>query len=227
LRLFTAAIFLLAASAGPALACKGSTVILQDNFQTADPNWHGTVSIAGGQATVTQTPFYDGQNLVQETFGGAFYGGKHIDSGDACVDFVGPQVSNPTNASAGIVFGFVDTLSYWVFYAREDGQAALLNVLPFADSGGVQARLTPIAYQPSAALKRGAGVTNTLRVTWSGNTGATYINDQPFWPFAIAQPFQNTFVGLHVGIGFPSTYSAQDSVPMSYQFSNLKITSVP
>jgi len=219
--------FLLAASAGPVLACKGSTIILQDNFQTADPNWHGTISIAGGQAAVTSTPFYDGQNFVTTSFGGAFYGGKHIDSGDACVDLTGPQVSNPTNASAGIIFGFVDILSFWVFFAREDGQAALMNWLPFDDSGGGHAVLTPITYQPTAALKPGAGVTNTLRVTWSGKTGATYINDQPFWPFAIPQPFQNTFVGLVVGPGFPSTFSAKDSVPMTYQFSNLKITSVP
>jgi hypothetical protein len=227
LRLATAAMFLLAASAGPAVGCKGSTIILQDSFQTADANWHGTMVTAGGHAAVTSTPFYDGQNLITTTFGGAFYGGKHIDSGDACVDLVGPQVSDSKNASAGIIFGFADTLSYWVFFAREDGQAAVFDLLPFDDSGGGQATLTPIAYQPSAALKVGAGVTNTLRVTWSGNTGATYINDQPFLPFAIPQPFKNTFVGLYVGPGFPQTYSAQDSVPMTYQFSNLKITSVP
>jgi hypothetical protein len=228
LRLATAAMLALAAAfAGPALACKGSTTILQDNFQTADANWHGTVSIAGGHAAVTSTPFYDGQNFVTTTFGGAFYGGKHIDSGDMCVDMVGPQVSDPTTASAGIVFGFLDSLSFWVFFAREDGQAAVFHLLPFEDSGGAHAVLTPIAYQPSAVLKSGAGVTNTLRVTWSGKTGATYINDQPFWPFAIPQPFQNTFVGLYVAPAFPGTYSAQESVPVTYQFSNLKITSVP
>lgn len=227
MRLATAIMFLLAAGSSPALACKGSTVILQDTFQTVDPNWHGTVSVAGGQAAVTSTPFYDRQNLTNATFGGAFYGGKHIDSGDACVDLVGPQVSDPRNASAGILFGFVDTLSYWAFFAREDGQAAVFEYLPFVDSGGGHATLTPIAFQPSGALKSGAGVTNTLRVTWNGGTGATYINDQPFWQFPIHQPFQNTFVGLIVGAGFPTTYSATDSVPMTYQFSNFKITTVP
>jgi hypothetical protein len=223
-RLATAVVLILAASAGPVLACKGSTTILQDNFQTAEPDWHGTVSIANGHAVVTSTPFYDGQNIITATFGGAFYGGKHIDSGDACVDIVGPQVADPTTASAGIMFGFTDIDSYWVFLAREDGQAAVFHYLPFDQNGGAEATLVPIAYQPSAALKHGGGVTNTLRVSWNGKSGATYINDQPFWPFAIPQPFQRTFVGLYVDPGFPPTYSLQGAVPMSYQFSNLKIT---
>jgi hypothetical protein len=225
-RLTAAAVLVLAASAGPALACKGSTVILQDNFQTAEPDWHGTGSIANGHAVVTSTPFYDGQTFVSATFGGMFYGAKHIDSGDACVDMVGPQVADPTNAAAGIMFGFTDIDSFWVFFARQDGQAALYHFLPFDQNGGTQATLIPIAYQPSVALKHGGGVTNTLRVSWNGKSGATYINDQPFWPFAISRPLQNTFVGLYVGPGFPSTYSPQGSVPMSYQFSNLKITNV-
>jgi hypothetical protein len=223
-RLAIAAVLTLAVSAGPALACKGSTVILQDNFQSAEPDWHGTVSTGGGHATVTSTPFYDGNNFVSATFGGAFYGGKHIDSGDACVDMVAPPVADPTTAAAGIMFGFTDIFSYWIFYAREDGEAAIFHVLPFEENGGGEATLTPVTFQPSSALKRGAGVTNTLRVSWNGKVGATYINDQPFWTFAIPQPFKNTFVGFHVGPGFSSTYSPQAAVPMSYQFSNLKIT---
>lgn len=227
LRLGTASMFFLAVTIAPAMACKGPTTIFQDDFKTANTDWHGTMAVVNGHAEVTATPFYDGGTFVNSTFGGAFYGGKHIDSGDACVDMVGPQVSDPTTAAAGIMFGFTDIFSRWVFFAREDGQAALFHVLPFFDTGGAEAQLIPIAYQPTATLKRGGGVTNTLRVTWNGTGGATFINDQPFWAFKIPQPLHNTFVGLYVGPGFPMTYVPSESVPMTYQFSNLKITTVP
>ena len=226
LRLGTASMFFLAVTIAPAMACKGPTTIFQDDFKTANTDWHGTMAVVNGHAEVTATPFYDGGTFVNSTFGGAFYGGKHIDSGDACVDMVGPQVADPTMAAAGIMFGFTDIDSFWVFFAREDGQAAVFHLLPFEQNGGAEATLIPIAYQPSAALKHGGSVTNTLRVSWNGKNGATYINDQPFWPFAIPHPFQNTFVGFYVGPGFPPTYSPQTAVPISYQFSNLKITNV-
>jgi len=210
LRLAMVFLAAMAVTSTPAFACKGSTVIFQDNFQTADPAWHGELAVADGHANVTASP---------TTFGGAFYGGKIIDSGDACVDMVGPNVADPSTAAAGIMFGFTDVNSYYLFMAREDGQAAVIQFLPAGDH---EATLTPVAYQVAPALKPGANVTNTLRVTWSGTRASTYINDQLFFAFDI-QALQNTMIGLYVGPDFAPDTSAS----VTYQFNNLKVTNAP
>jgi len=155
LRLATAVLMAVAVTSGPVFACKGSTTIFQDNFQTADPAWHGELAVADGHANVTASPVILGGVLAGGTFGGAFYGGKIIDSGDACVDMVGPvgqAVKDPSTVTAGIMFGFTDMENYYVFLARGDGKAAVMQALSIG-------ALTPVAYQPAPALKAGANVT--------------------------------------------------------------------
>jgi hypothetical protein len=117
------------------------------------------------------------------------------------------------------MFGFTDVNSYYLFMAREDGQAAVIQFLPAGDR---EATLTPVAYQVAPALKPGANVTNTLRVTWSSTRASTYINDQLFFAFDI-QALQNTMIGLYVGPDFAPDTSAS----VTYQFNNLKVTNAP
>lgn len=191
-----------AAWSSPAFACDGSTVLFTDNFQTAEPAWHGSIAISGGQANVTASP---------GDFGGAFYGSMFIDSGDACVDVMGPGLQNWTQAVAGIIFGFTDIDNFYAFMVEEDGQAVVVQ----KQNGGI---LHPVGLRAAPGFKTGANVTNTLRVTWNGSSAATYINSQPFVTFNIS-PLQNSMIGLYVETDL--------STPITYQFSNLKVTNVP
>ena len=118
-------------TSAPAYACMGPTLLYSDNFQSIDPAWTATgatFSISNGHAVLTALP---GQ------FGLAFYGGKIIDSGDYCVDVTNPQVADPSNAGAGIMFGMSASGDCYAFVATEDGQAAVLQLQNgTVDSGG-------------------------------------------------------------------------------------------
>jgi hypothetical protein len=204
---FSAALVALAILGSPALACMGPNVLFADNFQTADPGWHGEIAVANGNANVT----YPGQfNL-----GVAFYGAKFIDSGDACVDMVGP-VSNPNNSPTngmrgGIIFGFTDIDNFYVFQAGNDGKALVFEL----QNGGY---LTPVAPRAAPSFQTGANATNNLRITWKGASASAYINNQPFITFKI-NALQNSMIGF---------WAANDGdTPVVYKFNNLKVTDVP
>jgi hypothetical protein len=200
-KLATAVFVAVAVTSAPAFACMGPTVIFQDSFQTLDPAWasifDGTIAASGGQAQVT---------VPAGEIGGAYYGNKFVDSGDFCVDMVS---SDPTTAG-GIVFGFTSD-GWYQFEAGDNQQAAVTQI---TDEG----QLSPVSWRAAPALKTGANVTNTLRVTWKGTSASTYINGQPFVTFNIPA-FQGSKIGLIIDNG--------GSVPMTYNFSNLKVTNVP
>jgi len=203
LRLATAVLAAAIASA-PALACEGPTVLFQDNFQAANPDWYGGLSVSGGHASLSAA-------AGQLSF--AFYGGKTIDSGDACVDVIGPpNLKNVSEARAGIMFGFTDVGNYYAFLVTEDGEASVLGV----HNG---ASLSPVVIRPAPLLKRGANVSNSLRVTWKGSSVATFINNQPFISFTLHYIFKNSFIGLFG--------SNDDPAPTIFLFDTLKVTNVP
>lgn len=211
LRFAAATLLAVAFQGSSAFACKGPSVIFQDNFQAATQAWHGNMTVANGQANVVARI---------NTFGGAFYGAVFVDTGDACVDMTSPTVTQANTAAAGLMFGFTDVNNYYVFMTREDGQAAILRW-----QNGVP--LAVVSYHPATALKTGAA-TNTLRVVWKGASGSAYsgtayINDQKFFDFDFPPAFRNTMVGLYVGPEFESFLSPA----ITYQFGNLKVTNVP
>jgi hypothetical protein len=203
LRLVSAVLVAVAAVSGPALACKGPTLIFSDDFKTADPSWvqdAGTLTISGGKAQLTAQP---------GNYANTDYEGFFVNSGDACVDVVAPTVKDPTMGGVGgIMFGFTGGSDFYAFVMRQDGNAGIFRL----QSGGW---LTPVPLRAAQGVKTGAGVVNTMRVTWKGTDGAAYINDQLFTNFKI-QPFTNGTFGL---------YSEPEG--NVYQFSNVKVTNVP
>jgi hypothetical protein len=70
-------------------------------------------------------------------------------------------------------------------------------------------------------MKKGANMTNTLRVTWKGTSVATYINGQAFATYTLPQAFQNTMIGLLAQGDASATAGA------TWKFTNLKVTNVP
>jgi hypothetical protein len=209
LRFVTAVLAVAAVTSSPALACMGPTVIFADNFQSADPAWGSmfgsAMSISSGQAQLTVPATKSG------AAGAAFYGGMFVDSGDYCIDVVGPAVADPTTALGGIIFGMGDSEDFYLFAADQAGRAEVLQ-----DNNGKA--LFPVQLRATPLLKQGT-VTNTLRVVWKGTSVMTYINGQPFAAFNLPEAFINSKIGLFADSG--------TSASVTYKFSNLKITSVP
>lgn len=205
LRLALAVLVAMAVYSRPALACMGPAVIFADNFKTQDPAWTYNpteFSIAGGQAKLTVPAGGDTR---------ALYEGMFIDSGDYCIDVLSPAVASPSEAFAGIIFGESGG-NYYAFVAQENGQAAILEEQN-------EKWLTPVTFRAAPALKTGSGVTNSLRVTWKGGSVSAYINGQLFVTFNLPTAFQNTKIGLYA--------ENETATPISYAFSNLKVTNVP
>jgi hypothetical protein len=194
----------------PAVACMGQQVLFADNFQILNPAWvslGGTMQIANGFAYLTPKP--GDYSLFA-------YQGRFIDSADACIDVVNPAVADPSQASAGMVFGLFQG-SLFVFAARQDGQAAILHYLIHTATWSF---LVP--WRAAPALKAGGHATNSLRITWKDNNAVAYINGQAFTRFNVPV-FKNSLFGIWCE-GDPVIYPTTGA---TYQFANLKITDVP
>jgi hypothetical protein len=204
LKLMSAVLIALAAACGPALACKGPTLLFSDNFQTVDPAWNsqfGTLNIGGGKVQMSS----DAGNIALVLYQGAFF-----DSGDACVDITATGVTDPTMVRGGIVFGATDSSNFYIFMLQANGQATIERM----QNGGW---LTPVPTRAAPGAKAGVAAVNTLRLTWKGTDASAYVNDQLFINFKI-QPFTNGMFGFEAE-GDVSGYNVS--------FSNVKITNAP
>jgi hypothetical protein len=227
----------------------GPTVILQDNFQTANPAWDTSpsnipitpsvpiLSIGGGQAKLTPPP----GDFAIAVRGDQFLPSSQFPGVDACVDITSPSVTDASQAAAGIVFGQIGS-GFFVFAMEEDGQAA---VGQFQQQPYGWSYLVP--WQPAPNLKSGANVSNTLRVTIgpvsgaatgnsstaggaatgnggaaaTGNSGTFYVNGVKF-ATVMLPALQGAKLGIW-GEGDPGMNSVSGA---TWTFSNLKITNV-
>src|ERR1700722_18623465 len=81
---------------GSALACKGATTLLRDDFTDEDPAWgiddHNLATVADGALKMTTQPghiYY------------LFYQGINFPGADACVDIVNPSAADKQQQQAG------------------------------------------------------------------------------------------------------------------------------
>jgi hypothetical protein len=207
LKLAAAVLASLVVGSCPAWACGGTTVILADNFQTVDPAWiplfGATLAISGGSAQLT---------VPAGKQGGAFYGSMFIDSGDYCIDMVGPAVADQTTVAGGILFGMGSDENYFEFAAVEVGVGIIVRTLNGKVSDVVQATA-------SSALQTGGNAVNTLEVIFKGASGTASINGNQFATFNIPQGLVNTQIGFFA--------LNETTGPITYKFSNVRITAVP
>jgi hypothetical protein len=206
-------IFMIAAASTPALACKGATSLLRDDF--SDPAWAEyftdtpTFQLGGGKA-VAKGPANAYQVLL--------YQGDFFPAADACVTITGPDAAprDPSAPSVGIVMQDANG-DWWIPNISPDGTAAV-------DRVGAAGWLHPVPNRKFAGVKTGANAVNVLRVVWSGPPPASgsntppdpnvtvYINDQQFIVFKMP-PNANRLVGLYA-----------DTEESTFTFSNVVIT---
>ena len=204
----TGALFAIAVASSPALACKGATVLLQDDFTDMDPAWDKVF----GEFNVT-----DGK-MVGKTepgkIGLLIYGGSFFPGADACVDVIAPTVRDSASIQAGLGFWAGDS-SYFMAI-RPDGTAAVHRLTG-------DGWLKPVPARKFDGIKTGANAVNSLRVVWKGppprgsnapadQTVEFFINDRPFIRFK-AIPNSNRQLELYV-----------ESEGAAYQFSKLVVT---
>jgi hypothetical protein len=211
--LMMSALFAIAVASSPALACKGATSLLRDDFTDADPAWAEAFTdgpsfqIGGGKVLAKSEP---GQYNV------LLYQGDFFAAGDACVTIKNPAaVRDPSGIWAGMVLQAGDG-AWYMPSLNLDGTAGVTRVTG-------DGWLNPVPARKFGEIKSGPNAANVLRVVWkapppkgSNNppdpTVAIFINDKPFFNFKMT-PNSNRQFGLAVG--------SEGNV---YQFTDLAIT---
>jgi hypothetical protein len=198
----TGAILALGLAATPALACKGKTVLFEDNFKEADPAW------ATGEGFAID---FGAAKIGVKPNGGltSLYGGSLFEDADMCLEVTVPEAKQPTFTAGGIVFWALNYGNYYGLFIDAAGDAAIIRL-----QNGKW--LYPVSWRKFDGIKAGAGQVNTLRVTLKGNTGIGYINDKQFAAFKGMPPANGSQFGLHG--------ESEADLVNTWSFSNIKIT---
>jgi len=194
-------LFAMAVACNPALACKGSDVLLSDDFKELDPGWNvvfGKFNASGGKVEASSEP---GRIALME------YDADFFPGADICVDIISPNVKEPQTVFAGVSFTTPNSTYYYGI--RPDGAAGVLRY-----SGDW---LRPVSPRKFDAVKPG-NATNTLRIVWKDGdpTVSTFVNDKPFINFKANEANKNRKIGL---------YAEPESAV--FVFSNLKVSTPP
>jgi len=207
------AMSVLAFSATSALACKGTTTLLRDDFSEEDPAWDLEASVNKGAVVA------DGALKLTADSGhflDPYYQGQYFPAGDACVDITSPAAftKNVTSAGIGLWVG-----ANWDFiYISSNGTAGVLSWVPRSGLWN-----NPVPPRKADSIKGGASAVNTLRVVWKGPPGDNsseapdpsvqiFINDKPFVKFKAA-PNPDRLIALF-----------GDTDGTTYEFRNLDVT---
>ena len=196
-------------AAGPALAGKGVNTKFTDDFRQVDDSWgvdpkSDTVSVEDGKVKVKADP--SGGYTV-------LYGGSIFDDADLCVTVQVPsKTGNSDQLAAGPVFWAQDYNNYYTFDITPGGSAAIVRRLRGK-------WVYVLDYRKAEGIKTQPGDKNVLRVTTSGNTVTTYINDVKFASVKAQVPENGGQIGLHA----ESEQAHRDT----WKFLNLKVTDLP
>jgi hypothetical protein len=194
-------VLMLLAASSSVWACKGKKVLFEDNFATLDPTW-GEPSkyknVKDGKLIVqppvnTELPVINQANLFEDM--------------DACIK-VRLAKSDDPNQSGGLIFWGKDYNSYYVLLVAAHGQ---FKVTRYAGRW-----IDAVAWREDAAVKKGMGQVNQLRVVTKGNQATVYINDKEVVSFKGQPPEGGSAVGA-------SGQSPEKSEAV-WEFSDLKIT---
>jgi len=144
-----------------AATCPG-TVVFQDTFTAANanlnvaPNGATSVSVAGGNATVTLANPNIGRGLIYFT---DQYGDASV-----CTTFNTLATDKFEDQDGGVIFWAKDYTSYYAFFASPaKGSFAVLQMVPGSTSWA-----TAIPWTASNAVQKVAGAANSVRVQTKG-----------------------------------------------------------
>jgi len=209
--LTSGAILAVVIASGAAQACGGKTELFRDDFTKVNRAWakpsnFKTEFVIGGGKMLAKN--------AEGEWGKITYGAKLFAEADVCVDVVVPQVDDPTDKWAGILFEGPD--GNYIVAIGFDGTIGV-------HVSGPDGWLEPIPHSDFDGVKTEAKAVNRVRVVWKGpppkgstapadSTVTVYVNDKMFETFDVA-PNSNR----KIGFGFQTESSG-------VEFRNLVVT---
>src|SRR5580692_8963262 len=183
------------------LSASAGEILYQDNFTNLDPSW-GTpserLSVKDGKLTLKPAPNTTESILNQSNV---------FDDADIRVDVIVP--AGDANVPGGLIFWARDRSN---FYCLCIDAAGYFKISRYVTDRWLQ----PVGWIENAAISKGVGQLNKLRVVTKGRQATAYINDQQVTTFD-GQPPQG---GGCVGVSGGSPENTQNT----WQFANLRVT---
>jgi len=175
---------------GIASDCRGK-VLFEDNFTKADPAWilDPEATVDNGKLTV--------KLLAEKSSRSLYQGDVFPDGTEICATFRLVSASELSDAKdlhyAGLIFWAKDYQSNHALWVSEVGKFSVLRWLTN------DRLLTPIPWQDSAAINKGIGQVNSLRVSMKGTTAIIYINGKEVGKVSGQTPEGGNEIGFWVG----------------------------
>jgi hypothetical protein len=186
-------------SSTPVAACPG-TVMFQDPFASPDP----LLNVPSSAAAQFATQGGKGELTIQQANSGQMvgYSGLYGDA-DVCATFTTQATDKAEGQMSGILFWAADYNNLFLLeYNVSTGQVEV------AQRTGGNWVLTLVS-APSAAVVKGMGKTNALRVQTKGNLATLYVNGQQVETLTGQPPAGGGFVGFYAES--ESTYTAKET----------------
>src|SRR5580692_3190633 len=186
------------------LSASAGEILYQDNFANLDPSW-GTpserLSVKDGKLTLKPAPNTTESILNQSNV---------FDDADIRVDVIVP--AGDANVPGGLIFWARDHSN---FYCLCIDAAGYFKISHYVTDRWLQ----PVGWTENAAIAKGNGQVNKLRVVTKGRQATAYINDQQVAAFNGQPPPGGSCVGVSGG----SPENAQNI----WQFTHLQVIAVP
>jgi hypothetical protein len=207
--LMTSALLALVVAANPAVACKGSEILLRDDFTDEDPAWNiqDTGAQIGGGVLKVKSESGKIYNLM--------YQGQNFPGADVCIDIIAPSGKPSPDIQGGLGLW---TGKAWNFVnIATDGSAGVDGL---QDSNWT----SPVPKRKFDGIKTTPNTANQLRVTWKAPppsnskaapdpTVTIFINDKQFIKYKVT-PNSNRSISI---------FTTSDGAV--YQYKNLVVTS--
>lgn len=187
---------------GLASASWGGSVLYEDKFTSLDPGWgaaDNSFDIKDGKMVV--------QPGVKESYTAMYEGNIFPNDLDASISLKFAKVEDPT-WGAGLLFWGKGSNEFYGVLINANGW--------FTVQRRVGDRfINPVSWRENAAVKKGAGVDNRLRVVTKGTKATVYINDKEVVSFTGTPPEGGSQIGIRASSG--------DANPNVIEFTDLKV----
>lgn len=180
----------------------GGSVLYEDKFTSLDPGWgaaDNSFDIKDGKMVV--------QPAVKQSYTAMYEGNIFPNDMDASISMKFAKAEDPT-WGAGLLFWGKGSNDFYGVLINANGW--------FTVQRRVGDRfINPVSWREDAAIKKGPGVDNRLRVVTKGTKATVYINDKEVISFTGQPPEGGSQIGIRASSG--------DAKPNVIEFTDLKV----
>jgi hypothetical protein len=180
----------------------GGSVLLEDKFTSLDPGWGAEdefFKVKDGKMTV--------QPAVKETYTAIYEGNIFPNDLDMGITMKFTKADEP-NWGSGLVFWGKGMKDYYALMINANGWYTVQRRMG-------DRSINPVTWRENAAIKKGVGADNRLRVVTKGNKATIFINDKEIVSLNGQPPEGGSQIGVRTASG--------DVKPNAVEFTDLKV----